>query len=433
MKIRILPAAVFLALASAAAAAETAAPFKLTDPMRVAIVRSAAPGCEPNCTEWISAEGYIVEGTAANFARVIATLGKRKLPIFIQSPGGSVADALSIGRLVRANRLDVTVGSTSIMACAAGDAACRSGPLRGMPRRYRSICASSCVFVLAGGVHRSAAPFAIIGVHQITTFQTVRHYVVISRRVGDKLVEVSRKLIPEGPGASATSKTPTPQQTYDNLRAYFAEMGVSPAIMPLLMAAPANEVTWLTPAQLRSTGLVTEGLGREGLVPPLNAAPEPPVAARRPPDAAPDGEATSSLPRRGASGEVMFFGFAGRDLDVTLTFTPASRAPSIDLAIDVTSVGAPVPTQPMAAYVMLAGGNWLAARNTDGNSPTAPLVGRLPIGDFCAHRRGTALLRLEAPGAPAPATTSFRLMDFIGMPQLEANTCPTAPLIPPSP
>jgi hypothetical protein len=422
MRIRILLAAALLAVASAGAAAETVAPFKLTDPMRVAIVRSAVPGCEPNCTEWISAEGNIGEGTAAAFARVIASLGKRKLPIYIQSPGGSVAEALSIGRLVRANQLDVAVTGTSILPCAASDQACRSGSLRGTPRRLRPICASSCVFVLAGGVHRSVAPLALIGVHQIATYQTarqvVRHYMVVSRRIDGKLVEISRKLVSEEPGQTTTSQTQTPQQTYDNLRAYFIEMGVSEAIMPVILAAPASEVAWLTPMQLQSTRLVTDGPGGEDLV----ARPAAPVAA-------PVAAATATLPHRDASGEMMFFGFGGRDLDVTLTFTPAAATPSVDFAIAVTSVGASVPTSSMAAYVMLAGGSWVPARNADGIRPTAPLTGRLPIADFCAHRRGTALLRLEAwaPGVPAPATTSFRLIDFIGMPELEADICPAVP------
>ncbi|TIT97889.1 MAG: hypothetical protein E5W55_07925, partial [Mesorhizobium sp.] len=33
--------------------------------MRFAVVRSSAPGCEPNCPEWISAEGTIEAGTPA--------------------------------------------------------------------------------------------------------------------------------------------------------------------------------------------------------------------------------------------------------------------------------------------------------------------------------------------------------------------------------
>ncbi|TGT50271.1 hypothetical protein EN809_040095, partial [Mesorhizobium sp. M2E.F.Ca.ET.166.01.1.1] len=31
----------------------------LGPPMRFAVVRSSAPGCEPNCPEWIAAEGTI--------------------------------------------------------------------------------------------------------------------------------------------------------------------------------------------------------------------------------------------------------------------------------------------------------------------------------------------------------------------------------------
>ncbi|TGV31270.1 hypothetical protein EN811_28250, partial [bacterium M00.F.Ca.ET.168.01.1.1] len=54
--------------------------------MRFAVVRSSAPGCEPNCPEWISAEGTIETGTPTLFRRLLKTLGGRQLPIVVNSP-----------------------------------------------------------------------------------------------------------------------------------------------------------------------------------------------------------------------------------------------------------------------------------------------------------------------------------------------------------
>ena len=75
-------------------------------PMAFAVVRSAEPGCEPTCPEWISAEGAIVAATPARLKSLLKTLGGRKLPIVIWSPGGDVDAALALGRMIRQRKLD---------------------------------------------------------------------------------------------------------------------------------------------------------------------------------------------------------------------------------------------------------------------------------------------------------------------------------------
>lgn len=54
--------------------------------MRFAVVRSNAPGCEPNCPEWISAEGTIEAGTPSLFKRTLKALKGRQLPVVVNSP-----------------------------------------------------------------------------------------------------------------------------------------------------------------------------------------------------------------------------------------------------------------------------------------------------------------------------------------------------------
>ena len=82
--------------------------------MRFAIVRSADPACEPNCAEWISAEGIFRNETEGEFRKVLNALGKRKLPILIHSRGGNGIAAMAVGRMVRAHQLDVAVSKTEI-------------------------------------------------------------------------------------------------------------------------------------------------------------------------------------------------------------------------------------------------------------------------------------------------------------------------------
>ena len=44
--------------------------------MAFAIVRSGINGCEPNCPQWISAEGQIMPGSASLFRKILKQAGK---------------------------------------------------------------------------------------------------------------------------------------------------------------------------------------------------------------------------------------------------------------------------------------------------------------------------------------------------------------------
>jgi hypothetical protein len=65
----------------------------------------------------------------------------------LNSPGGSVTDALAMGRLIREKRFATEVEAG----------------------KY---CVSSCPLVFAGGVDRRAGETATIGVHQMTTMRS---------------------------------------------------------------------------------------------------------------------------------------------------------------------------------------------------------------------------------------------------------------------
>ncbi|MGH9286372.1 MAG: hypothetical protein ACRD0M_11970, partial [Acidimicrobiales bacterium] len=99
-----------LGWAVAAAEARPAKPQPTGEPsMQVHLVRSAEPGCEPQCPEWIAAQGKIDGSSVARFKRILRQLGERKVPVLIDSNGGRVTEAFAIGRLARARGLDVVV------------------------------------------------------------------------------------------------------------------------------------------------------------------------------------------------------------------------------------------------------------------------------------------------------------------------------------
>jgi hypothetical protein len=222
--------------------------------MRVHIVRSADPGCEPQCPQWISAQGKIVTGTARRFREVLSQIGTRKLPIFIDSGGGSVRDALSMGRLIRARGLDVVVTKTAFAPCEPADAACRKaktgGDLRGLAESFMSKCASSCAFVLAGGTRRLVGQGTGVGVHQIS--MTLLRYHVWTRR-----------LVSERKVGQQHAQT---RRTYADIRKYLAEMGIGDEVMTLIMSTPNDKIHWLTASELRLTGLATEFRNGEQLI-----------------------------------------------------------------------------------------------------------------------------------------------------------------------
>jgi hypothetical protein len=241
--------------------------------MQFHVVRSAEPGCEPQCPEWIAAQGKIEAGASVRFAKLLSQLGDRRLPMLIDSSGGRVTEAFEIGRLARARGLDVVVGRTLLAPCETPDPTCRrarADTVRlGLPQADMAKCASACAFVLAAGVRRSVAPTAFVGVHQIRSFYiyarvmrtyrytATRKQLVSERRVTDRVVE-----------------THTPQKTYDDIRRYFTEMGIGEAIMPMILQTPGDRLHWLTRNELKVTGLATEF---DGALLPLAGAATGPV------------------------------------------------------------------------------------------------------------------------------------------------------------
>lgn len=86
-------------------------------------------------------EGAIEVGDAARFAQYLEARAAPPAQIALHSPGGSVSDALEIGRMIREGGVD-----TVMQAGAA--------------------CFSACPYILAAGVARRVSRAALVGVHQ---------------------------------------------------------------------------------------------------------------------------------------------------------------------------------------------------------------------------------------------------------------------------
>jgi hypothetical protein len=281
-------------------------------PMKVVIVRSAIPGCEPNCVEWIAAQGRIDHTTPAAFKRTLARIGKRKLPVLVESLGGTVDDGIAAARLLRANGLDVVVGKTVFSPCPLSKAECRKLKSKGIefgtPVAKYSACASSCAFVLAGGVRRYVGPWSGVGLHEIKSISTVRRvqrlYRVERRDSGwGTRPKVRKVLLKERTLWTKTVEGPSGEKTYDRIARFFVEMGVSGGIMPLLRSAPHSSIRALNAAELKQTRLATDFRNGEQVIaalsiampapPPTNAAPQPTTA---PPAAKPSDQAAPAKP-----------------------------------------------------------------------------------------------------------------------------------------
>jgi hypothetical protein len=229
------------------------APRNLNDyptdhPMRIVVVRSSQPGCEPKCAEWISAEGDIVLATAELLRKVVNSLGGRKLPILIHSSGGGIiSQAILMGFLIRDRGLDVAVARTVFDPCASTPGGCKQGTWSGSlgePDQQSAFCNTTCTFVLAGGVRRFVGPEALIG------FQNYR----LNPAIVERWRQTYRGSTPVDTVIQRSFAPPIAAY----YRTYFRKLGISEDIVDLMVSTPTGETRILTEPELLKLRLVTE-------------------------------------------------------------------------------------------------------------------------------------------------------------------------------
>jgi hypothetical protein len=153
--------------------------------------------------------GTIRPGTAKVFAAEIEKRGSYVKSVVLHSPGGSVSDAIEMGRLIRQKQFATEVESG----------------------RY---CASSCPLVFAGGVERRAGESAAIGVHQVTA------------------------LAASDTALTAVNGMDGVQRMSAECQKYLLEMGIDPMVWVHAMETPTDQLFYFTRDELLRLRLATE-------------------------------------------------------------------------------------------------------------------------------------------------------------------------------
>jgi hypothetical protein len=167
---------------------------------------------EPMTFELVSgnklmATGTITPGSSQSFAAEVARHAEYIKTVVLNSPGGSVADALAMGRLIRERKFATEVEAG----------------------RY---CASSCPLVFAGGLERRAGSKAAIGVHQVAALGSAT-------------------------GGPPRDEMSVAQNISARCQRYLADMGVSLQVWVHAMETPHDRLFVFEPDELKSLNLVT--------------------------------------------------------------------------------------------------------------------------------------------------------------------------------
>lgn len=151
-------------------------------------------------------EGTVAEGDGGRIIKLLREARPRPEQLVLQSPGGSVGDALVLGRHLREEGIET----------------------RMLEGEY---CFSACPYILAGGAARDIPDSALVGVHQ--------HY------FGESTIlpaSFAVEDIQAGQGA---------------VMIYLDAMGIDPLVMHHALTTPPDEIYILLPEELRDYGFVS--------------------------------------------------------------------------------------------------------------------------------------------------------------------------------
>jgi len=155
----------------------------------------------------LMATGTITPGISEAFAAEVSRHGEYIKTVVLSSPGGSVADALTMGRLIREKKFATEVEAGKF-------------------------CASSCPLVFAAGVERRAGDRAAIGVHQVAAISSAAN----------------------GP---PRDEMKVAQNISARCQRYLADMGVNLQVWVHAMETPPDRLFVFKPDELKSLNMVT--------------------------------------------------------------------------------------------------------------------------------------------------------------------------------
>ena len=204
--------------------------------------------CEPDCRGWIGAVGIVTSDTPKEFTDFAADHDLAGATIVLDSSGGSVNDAIVLGRRWRKLGLRTTVGATVEINTPAG-----MQPLV-VPQAY---CESMCVFLLLSGKTRYVPEEARVRVHQIWMGDRAEDPKAASYTAQDMMI-VERDI--------------------GRLAKYTFDMGGGGDLLSLsLNVPPWDDLHTLSMPELRLTNLVTTEVLTDVL--PAGPATEPDIAS----------------------------------------------------------------------------------------------------------------------------------------------------------
>ncbi len=184
--------------------------------------------CEPHCQDWISAVGIVTAETPKAFDDFTAGRDVSGMTVVLDSGGGSVNDAIALGRRWRELGLRTTVGTSVVAKTVAGDHAAV------LPDAY---CESMCAFMLLSGKTRYVPDGAHVRVHQIWMGDRADDARAASYSADDLMI-VERDI--------------------GRLAKYTFDMGGGGDLLYLALSIPPWEkLHELSAAELRATNLVT--------------------------------------------------------------------------------------------------------------------------------------------------------------------------------
>jgi hypothetical protein len=221
-------AALCLALPGATATLGSSARAGSTLEERKLPMKFSWVACEPNCRGWVSAVGVVTADSPRDFEEFARGRELGGATIVLDSSGGSVNDAITLGRRFRELGVLTTVGTSILAHKAHGN----HGSVT--PDAY---CESMCVFLLLSGKTRYVPQQAHVRVHQIwmgdraddakAATYTAQDLMIVERDVG-------------------------------RLAKYAFDMGGTGDLLALSLSVPPwEELHELSPAELRLTNLVT--------------------------------------------------------------------------------------------------------------------------------------------------------------------------------
>ena len=197
--------------------------------------------CEPNCSGWISAVGIVTSESPSDFEAFARGRHLDGATVVLDSSGGSVNDAITLGRRWRNLGLATTVGITVEGHTAQGD----------QPSVVAdAYCESMCVFLLLSGKTRYVPDNAHVRVHQIWMGDRADDARAASYSAQDLMIV---------------------ERDVGRLAKYTFDMGGAGDLLALSLSVPPwEDLHELSRDELRSTNLVTTDALAE-VLPPANA------------------------------------------------------------------------------------------------------------------------------------------------------------------